>query len=87
MNLILREVAVKEGDATMTLTFIVSNMVSTTTSSSWIPQSILVLLLLGNNPIMTRQLGRKPILTFGNSSGDYPMFEFVISNHQKIIRK
>lgn len=26
---------------------------------------------------MTRQLGRKPILTFGNSSGNYPMFEFV----------
>ena len=29
---------------------------------------------------MTRQLGRKPILTFGNSSGDYPMFEFT-KNH------
>ena len=29
---------------------------------------------------MTRQLGRKPILTFGNSSGDYQMFEFT-KNH------
>ena len=27
--------------------------------------------------MMTRQLGQKPILAFGNSSGDYPMFEFV----------
>jgi len=31
--------------------------------------------------IMTRQLGRKPILTFGNSSGDYPMFEFVTTGN------
>lgn len=31
--------------------------------------------------IMTRQLGRKPILTFGNSSGDYPMFEFVTTDN------
>ena len=30
---------------------------------------------------MTRQLGRKPILTFGNSSGDYPMFEFVTTGN------
>lgn len=31
--------------------------------------------------IMTRQLGQKPILTFGNSSGDYPMFEFVTTGN------
>ena len=31
--------------------------------------------------IMTRQLGCKPILTFGNSSGDYPMFEFVTTDN------
>ena len=30
---------------------------------------------------MTRQLGRKPILTFGNSSGDYPLFEFVTTGN------
>ena len=30
---------------------------------------------------MTRQLGRKPILAFGNSSGDYPMFEFVTTGN------
>ena len=30
---------------------------------------------------MTRQLGRKPILTFGNLSGDYPMFEFVTTGN------
>ena len=32
--------------------------------------------------IMTRQLGQKPILTFGNSSGDYPMFEFVTTGNR-----
>jgi len=32
--------------------------------------------------IMTRQLGQKPILTFGNSSGDYPMFEFVTTGNK-----
>ena len=32
--------------------------------------------------IMTRQLGQKPILTFGNSSGDYPMFEFVTQGNR-----
>ena len=31
--------------------------------------------------IMSRQLGQKPILTFGNSSGDYPMFEFVTTGN------
>ncbi len=30
---------------------------------------------------MTRNLGQKPILAFGNSSGDYPMFEYVTSNN------
>jgi len=30
---------------------------------------------------MTRQLGQKPILTFGNSSGDYPMFEYVTTRN------
>ncbi|MBQ3698634.1 MAG: haloacid dehalogenase-like hydrolase [Prevotella sp.] len=30
---------------------------------------------------MTRQLGQKPILTFGNSSGDYPMFEYVTTGN------
>ena len=33
------------------------------------------------SPALTRQLGQKPILTFGNSSGDYPMFEFVTTGN------
>ena len=36
----------------------------------------------GGVDIMTRQLGQKPILTFGNSSGDYPMFEFVTTGNR-----